>query len=538
MPRLRLKKSAHHLVLKPSGYHFRIRVPEDLQARFGRGEIRLSLRTSELSRAREASNVLSTICYRFFKTYRKNMKELSDTKLHELLEKYLREALQEAEEERALAERPLRPEELDQRLETLEFLIGETREALALNDYKSTYVHVDGLLEDNSLELNQASDSYRKLCREFLKIRAQFLETEHERALGVYPPEQRAVKRLSQAGGMAASAVSGPSSVMREVIASYVRDHTHPDNRRWTSKTEATALAVLDLFIEIVGNRQVTEVDRVVMREYKDKLVRLPANLHKNPDYRGKSIDEVLAMSDLKPMSVSSINKNITWVSSLLKWCVRHGYLLNNPAEGLTLKKSKRPDEERSIFTHEDLQHLFNGDAKFRFPYQRWMPLLGLYTGARLEELAQLHREDVYKTNGVWVIHVRPGKGRTLKTRAAERMIPVHTELQRRGFLELVSQGRDERLFPKLTKGRDGYGTAVSKWFRRHRHRVGVTAPGKVFHSFRHGFATTLKQADVPEHAIAELLGHEHDQISTSRYGKRHEPAKLVEWIELVRYPI
>lgn len=37
----------------------------------------------------------------------------------------------------------------------------------------------------------------------------------------------------------------------------------------------------------------------------------------------------------------------------------------------------------------------------------RWLVLLALYTGARIEELAQLDRQDVRQEAGVWFIHIR-----------------------------------------------------------------------------------------------------------------------------------
>jgi len=42
-----------------------------------------------------------------------------------------------------------------------------------------------------------------------------------------------------------------------------------------------------------------------------------------------------------------TVNIHISLLSSLLKWCVRHGYLTQNLAEGLQLKQEKSPDEQR-----------------------------------------------------------------------------------------------------------------------------------------------------------------------------------------------
>jgi hypothetical protein len=81
------------------------------------------------------------------------------------------------------------------------------------------------------------------------------------------------------------------------------------------------------------------------------------------------------------------------------------------------------------------------GEAAF------WLPLLGLYTGARLNELAPLGAADV--TTDL-------AEGRRLKTVGSRRSVPVHTELLRIGFTDFVDHvrkrnGANGRLFPLLT---------------------------------------------------------------------------------------
>ena len=47
-----------------------------------------------------------------------------------------------------------------------------------------------------------------------------------------------------------------------------------------------------------------------------------------------------------------------------------------------------------------------------------WLPLLALYTGARLEELGQLRKKDIKESNGIWYINITDeAEGASLKTR-------------------------------------------------------------------------------------------------------------------------
>ena len=164
--------------------------------------------------------------------------------------------------------------------------------------------------------------------------------------------------------------------------------------------------------------------------------------------------------------------------------------------------------------------------------------MIALYSGARLNEICQLHLNDIRDQDGVPVLRITDEEGnKRLKTKAARRIIPIHSELIRLGLLsyaDALLQHGHERLFPELKEGRDGYGRVVSKWFAAYATRCGVDAPGKVFHSFRHTFIDRLKQADAPKEKIAALVGHEDDSVTFGRYGKDFKPQNLREVILLI----
>jgi hypothetical protein len=69
-----------------------------------------------------------------------------------------------------------------------------------------------------------------------------------------------------------------------------------------------------------------------------------------------------------------------------------------------------------------------------------WLPLLGLFHGNRLEEFAQLRREDVRQEAGVPYIRISDEDGRQLKNEQSRRDVPLHPELIRLGFLDYVAE--------------------------------------------------------------------------------------------------
>ena len=69
------------------------------------------------------------------------------------------------------------------------------------------------------------------------------------------------------------------------------------------------------------------------------------------------------------------------------------------------------------------------------------------------------------------------------------------------GFLNYLNQIKNqnqEKLFPNLKKMKStGYGTMISRWFRKHLIQLGIRKKGKNFHSFRHIVVNKLTTAQV-----------------------------------------
>lgn len=72
-----------------------------------------------------------------------------------------------------------------------------------------------------------------------------------------------------------------------------------------------------------------------------------------------------------------------------------------------------------------------------------WIPLIALFTGARLEEIAQLQVDDVridaLRGNVPIIRFTDLGDDQALKTDAARRDVPIHKELIKAGLLRFVA---------------------------------------------------------------------------------------------------
>jgi integrase len=326
---------------------------------------------------------------------------------------------------------------------------------------------------------------------------------------------------------------------LEQVIDAYMQEKVALG--KWSEKTIVESRAQLGLFLRVAGNVYVKNIDRQLMVNYLETLKQLPAGMTLKPAYRGKTIAQILSMPDVKPMSATTVNKYLERAGALLIWCMRQEYIDRNPARGLSIAKSVKEDQERKAYSGTDLKKLMAtlGPVTKSKPERFWVPLIAMYSGLRLNEICQLYVEDVKKVEGILCFDINDAKDKCIKVLSSKRLVPAHPRLLELGFEEYVGMHKadgSERLWPNLQGGRDGYGHAFSKWYGRFNRKHITQDPKKVFHSFRHTVADTLKQKGVPEGVIAEILGHANGSITTGRYGKRFRPGVLLEALKKLDY--
>ena len=323
-----------------------------------------------------------------------------------------------------------------------------------------------------------------------------------------------------------------------------VSDYLQEQRRQGVSeKTLGDKRSVAELMKRIVGNKPIDQVSRADARKFKETSLKLPPRMGQLPP---RPIKELIKDATTT-ISATTFNNYVKNLTTIFTYAIQEGYCDRNPLAGLKVRQKVKASAQRSRFTDDDLGRLFAAlktekqvDVK---PHRQWLPLLGLYTGARLNELCQLYLDDVICVDGIDCIHIQASRpDQKLKNLTSERVIPIHSQLKTQGFLEYVEQQRDlgaQRLFPELSlHKRHGYSHTPSRWFAGVRDRIGLKGgeQKKDFHSFRHTVADHLKQLDVAESLIAGVLGHQAGGITFGRYGKDFTPDKLANVIELVDF--
>jgi integrase len=283
-------------------------------------------------------------------------------------------------------------------------------------------------------------------------------------------------------------------------------------SRKWVTKQHAN----LALLREIVGDATpVHEIDYDACLRVRSLLARIPANRIKL--YRNMPLDEAIARGAAreKPL-LTSVTQEVYLgtLRSLLDVAAKKRLITVNPAEGMkpVRRDAVAPGSKRRPFTLEQIRQFFESGfyrecARHRPPYRSdkegwrfWLPLMCLFMGMRPNEACQMGTEDVKRTaQGTWYLDVIAAseeeeggeeRGKTLKTTASRRRIPVHPELIAIGFLQFVEERRRSglgRLFPDLKP--DGYGNVASYALKRFRETFlpqAITVQARQsFYSFR-----------------------------------------------------
>jgi integrase len=245
----------------------------------------------------------------------------------------------------------------------------------------------------------------------------------------------------------------------------------------------------------------------------------------------------------LEKVAPATVEKDLNLLKAIFNTAVNNAKLTTNPSEGVkapTVKALKKP---RIPFNLNDLTNIFSSPVyteRFRpkggaGEAAYWLPLMALFTGARLTELAQLLVEDLKEEQGIAYLLISNDSESTsidkrLKTASSHRRIPVHPELIRCGLLDYISDTRlrgQERLFPEIRSASEQATSSYSKWFNGTwlRRRLGIVDNRKVFHSFRHTFKDACRIAELPSEQHDRLTGHSRGSIGDS-YGSELYPLK------------
>jgi len=326
-------------------------------------------------------------------------------------------------------------------------------------------------------------------------------------------------------------------------------------------KTTQKKKAVFAIWLELHGDRSISQVGKAEARDFKALLMRIPANMHKY--FPGKTFRQINLdlINEAQRLSTRSVNGGLAFMRAFFNWAINNGYFLAaNPFDGIFLKEPKNQEVKRCSFTADQLKAIFTSpvytgckSAKARDRYipgnliicdaLYWVPLVALYSGARLQEIAQLYVDDVRCCGEFWIFDFNEeGEDKQLKTVSSRRKTPVHPKLIEAGFLEYVNTQKEKgerRVFSDLSMSCDGtYSNIFSKRFNYMLKRLDIKTTKTSFHSFRHTFIDSMRNTDVPREVREALVGHLGQRTAHDMYGSSIGIKRLFAALKNVEFNI
>jgi len=304
-----------------------------------------------------------------------------------------------------------------------------------------------------------------------------------------------------------------------------------------TEKTLESYRAAIVLFVDIVGDKPLSTLAVTDQNRFEDTIGKIPANRFKIAAARGLSIDDMTGL-DVPKISPQTAKNTSQRTNNFLTWAFRReGGKPPFQLMGNVRITGRLKSVNRRVFTDAELRTLFNlatyAQGRQQSPYMYWLPLIGLHSGMRINEIAQLALADIRLHDGIPCFHVtddgdddddygQDRRAKRVKTNAGRRIVPIHDALVNLGLLDYVQTVRQDGhsvLFPELIGGRDGPGQAGSKQFARYCDRVGLEDRALVFHSFRHGAVGRMRTAGIAKELRMVVVGHSAAEDTHDGYG-------------------
>lgn len=322
------------------------------------------------------------------------------------------------------------------------------------------------------------------------------------------------------------------------------------DRKRKPANVEQARNAI-GLFIEWVGsNKNIADLTRRDASSFREVLSKFPARRGSIKKLKAESISrciEIAERDDLTLLSVRTKNRYLSDLSGFFKWMKKRDYCGENIWLGMSFDTSN-VESSYPPFSTDQLNQIMKSPLYSGFlrdghehksgnmstnDWRFWLPLLCMFTGARITEVAQMFVDDIFESEGhlAGYIKTNSARGQSTKTKLSARLVVFHPILVRAGFQEYWKEqikrsaiDGNEQLFPELTtyEKRPELGRKPARWWRTYLTKIGIKsgADGIGSHSFRHRLADEMRHAGYLDTEFGELIMGHSNRSMTSRYGR------------------
>ncbi len=562
-------------------YLFRCQIPKDLVKIFPQRQFSISLKSNSYKHSKIISyNLYKTTQYIFDEVREGFMQDIT----LEVVKVILRDKVRRTIKHINLYEyetNKWNEKELQDRIDEIDKKENKLIERLQ-NDFKGTTEHlakeVDKILKDKDLKPDKKNYEYKGLISRWTDLQVIRESWKRDLLKGVRRKDDEYLEELEEKWKLKLfgksndkeipepiEVFSSPCSLMDfpslpieppyKVDSPFFCDMfpKHIERMRYNKRRERTIGETIETYkdvIELLGNKPIGEYTKIDGRDFRNSLLKIPKNRKRVKKYRDKTLKEIMEL-DIPPsdkMSFDNQTKLISRMTSCWNFFVDEypEYVSENvfKSQSIRVNPVKRKDR-RGEFTEDDLHLIFNPktylpaifdnptgrENTIQYPHY-FVPILGVLTGCRLEELCMMRTEHIKKVNGVWVYCIREegeyGEEKTtVKNPYSERDIPLHPVLvETLGFVRYVKHIKKlghERVFHELTQVAGRYSHNFGRFFNeKYLKKIGLKNGGRKlsFHSFRHSVETICTNKNVNPRYIDFLQGHSQKGMGGNVYLK------------------
>ena len=423
---------------------------------------------------------------------------------------------------------------------------------------------VERLLLDEGITVDRKSDYFRLFRENFIKIQNLKIKWKRDIIKGETRSEFDLVSQILDGEPeqppitvQTPIETKPPIETQSIIFSKMVKEFLEERDGVVGNKLHSEYKSIFDDLMEIIGDIPVKTITKEGVISYTNIQKKLPINRKKNPKYRDLTLEEILKLKNVTPQSRLNVNKYLTRISTLMNWGKSRGYIDENLFKGMKvpLKKTEQR-KRRQPFSTDDLRKIltpttfFDWTLKFRHPLSDitknqnscyWVFPIGILSGMRTNEICQLRIEDIIQEKNVWMFRVDESETTRVKTPSGIRRVPVHPNLISLGFLDYIERlqkDNEVRVFPSLTKSRDGYSSKVSRHYNeKFLRKLGIwKKQTKVLYSTRHTFINKCYSKSIDRDIIKSIVGHEPDFTIDVYGGNPFTPDQLFKGISKVSY--
>ena len=293
-----------------------------------------------------------------------------------------------------------------------------------------------------------------------------------------------------------------------KTVADMAKTYLEEQSNRLRPGSYKSVRFAMELLSSHLGTTSLNDLTQAQGREVLTLIGRLSPNIRKYRVAWGQPLEKLATLSEeLEGYPLTAKTQGRIWeqMTGFLAWAVQQGELSANPWDTLTVT-CKPETQPHAVLTDEQVALLLSSVSLQSQFYGAL--LFGLLAGLRSGELCGLTLSDIHRKGNLGrFVRIQPNKHRPLKSKAAEREVPLHpvleTYLDGRGVTASASDttAPEERLFPRLSVDK-----VVKAYAQLREHHPALQ--GTVFHSTRKWFVTQCERTGTPEHFTATLVGH------------------------------